>query len=89
MFVRRGQFLHQRIGARHRAAQGPANANVFPPGRRLPEHRIERDQLENIDRLETELGRDPVHSFVANESEMLLPEMHQRQRDALRLCSAG
>ena len=54
----------------------------FLPGRRLPKHRIERDQLENVDRLEPELGRDPGHSFIADETEMFLPQMQQRHRRA-------
>ena len=76
-FRRRGQLVHQLIAASHGAAQCPANANMFPSGRLLPEHRIKSDQLENVDRLETEFRRNPVYAFVADVSEMFLPEMQQ------------
>jgi len=41
----------------------------------LPEHGIEGDDLKKVDRLQVELGRDPIHTFIADEAEMFLPQM--------------
>ena len=46
------------------------------------EHRIERDQFEDVDGLELELGRDPRDGFVRDETEMLLPQVEQGQGGA-------
>src|SRR5260370_24699308 len=51
-------------------------------GALLAKHRIKGGQLENIDRLQVELGRNPLHAFIADESKMLLPKMQQGQRSA-------
>ena len=76
------RFFHHLVAAGHRAAQGAANANVRLSRRRLPKHRIEGDELENVDRLQIEFRRDPAHAFIADESEFLLPQMQQRHRGA-------
>ena len=48
----------------------------------LAKHRIKRDKLENVDRLQAEFCRYPFHSSVADESEVFLPQMQQRHRRA-------
>jgi hypothetical protein len=80
----RAKIFHRAITAGHRATQCPANANVRFPGLLLPEHWIESDELENIDRRQTELGCNPIHSFIVDEFEMFLPQMQQRHRCASR-----
>ena len=68
--------------------KGSGKRECVSAGRLPAEHRIERDQLENIDRLKAEPRRDPVDSFVANKTEVFLPQMQQRQRGAA-FCEAG
>src|SRR5439155_19047721 len=69
------EIFHYAIASRHRAAERAANANVCFAGALLAQHRIKRDQLENVDRLETELGRDPGYGFIVDEIKMFLPKM--------------
>ena len=77
-----GGVLHDPVAAGHGTAQGAANPDVRFAGGRLPKHRIERDQLENVNRLQLELHGDPAHAFVTDETEFLLPQMEQRHRGA-------
>src|SRR4051812_47144224 len=69
-FVRTGEL----------AAQGSANANVRLAGRVPAEHRIKRDELENVDRLKIEPGGDPLDRFIRDVPELLLPEVEQGKR---------
>src|SRR6266516_6958265 len=74
----RAQFFHQLKASGHRATQCAADADMGFARRVLSKHRIEGNKLENIDRLQAELFRDPQYSLVANEPEMFLPQMQQR-----------
>src|SRR5437868_2870723 len=76
------KVLYYLITSSHRATERPANADVCFARAFLAQHRIKRDQLEDVDRLKSELGRDPRHRIVVNQSEMFLPKMQQRQRGA-------
>ena len=48
----------------------------------LPQHRIKGYQFENVDRLQLQLVRNPINPFVADKTEMFLPEMQQWQSRA-------
>ena len=76
---RGAEIFHHLITSSHRATESAANANVHFAGAFLAQHRVEGDQLENIDRLESELGRDPGYGVIIDEIEMFLPKMQQRQ----------
>src|SRR5206468_1401822 len=76
---RGAEIFHDLITSSHRATERAANANVRFAGAFLAQHRVEGDQLENVDRLESELGRDPGHGVIIDEIEMFLPKMQQRQ----------
>ena len=54
-------MIPQFMAAAQCATQSPANLDVVPARRRLPEHGIKRHQFVNIDRLQAELFGDPVH----------------------------
>ena len=81
-FRGRAQIFHHLITSSHRATERATNPDVSFAGAFFAQHRIKRDQLENVDRLKPELGRDPSHRVVVNEIEMFLPKMQQRQRRA-------
>jgi hypothetical protein len=51
-------------------------------GGMLAKHWIKRDHLKNVYWLEAEFIRDPEYGFVADEPEVFLPQMQQRQRRA-------
>ena len=72
------ELFHELITSGHGAAQRPANTNVSFSGGLLAIHRVKRDQLQDVDRLQPEFGRNPIHAFIADESEMFLPQMQQR-----------
>src|SRR5437870_1242952 len=76
---RSAEIFHDLITSSHRATERAANANVRFGCAFLAQHRVEGDQLENVDRLESELGRDPGHGVIIDEIEMFLPKMQQRQ----------
>ena len=78
----RAKVFHHLVTASHRAAECATDANVRFASVFLAQHRIETDQLENVDWLQAELDRDPGDGFVANETEMFLPEMEERKRRA-------
>ena len=78
----RAQIFHHFQSTRHRATERAADPDMRFPGRMLAEHWIKRDHLENIDRLQAELFRDPEDGFVADEPEVFLPQMQQRHRRA-------
>src|SRR6266478_6733583 len=73
----RAQFVHQLKASGHCTTECAAHSDMGLARRVLPKHRVEGDQLENIDRLQAELFRDPQHSLVANEPEKFLPQMQQ------------
>src|SRR5262249_7659130 len=73
-------IFHHAITSGHRATESAADANVRFSSASLAQHRIKRDQLENVDWLEPELLRDPGHSVIVNEAEVFLPKVEQRQR---------
>jgi hypothetical protein len=77
---RSAEIFHYLITTRHRAAERSTNADVRFAGAFLAQHRIKRDQLENVNRLQLELLRDPRHRVIADESKMFLPKVKQRQR---------
>jgi len=62
----------QLIRAGERAAQRAANANLVFALRLLPEHRIKRHQLVNIDRMQLQLLRRPLDRRLRNAAEPLL-----------------
>jgi hypothetical protein len=78
----RAQIFHHFQSTGHRATERAANPDMGLPGRMLSEHWIKRDHLENVDRLEAEFFRDPEDGFVADESEVFLPQMQERHRRA-------
>jgi hypothetical protein len=78
----RAQTFHHFQSTRHRATERAADPDMPFPSRMLAEHRIKRDHLENVDRLEAEFLRDPEDGFVANEPEVFLPQMQERHRRA-------
>src|SRR6266478_8920588 len=77
---RSAEVLHELIASSHRAAQRPADPNVRFTRAFLAQHRIKSDQLEDVDRLQPELGGDPVHRFVPDETITLLPERQEWKR---------
>ena len=74
-FKSRTKIFHQLETAGHRATECAADANVSFASRLLAKHWIKCHQLQNIDRLQAQLFRDPWHRFVADEPEMFLPQM--------------
>src|SRR5262245_490155 len=48
----------------------------------LVEHRVERDQFIDIDRLKTKLGRDPFDRLVGEAAKMFLNRMQNHERCA-------
>src|SRR6478752_6784992 len=52
---------------------------MFVSGWRLAKHRIEGNQLKNVDRFQLKPGRDPGHALVVNVAEVFLPKVQQRQ----------
>src|ERR1700747_3480095 len=81
----RAQIFHYFQSTRHRATERAANPDMLFPGRMLAKHWIERDHLENVDRLQAEFFRDPENGFVADEPEVFLPQMQERHRRASTL----
>ena len=71
----RAQIFHHLITSGHRTTQCSTNTNVRLAAARLLQHRIERNELVNVDRLQSELVRDPWHRVIANKPEMFLPKM--------------
>src|SRR4030081_2495852 len=63
----RAQFFHQLKASGHRAAECAAHSDVSFARRVVSKHWVEGDQLENIDRLQAELFRNPQYSLGANE----------------------
>ena len=55
---------------------------MLPAYRLLAKHWVESDQLQNIDRLESKLRRNPVYPLIVDEAEMFLPQMQQRHGGA-------
>ena len=82
IFAPGADCIHQLVAARHRAGEGAADADVSLPRRGLPEHRVEGDQLQHMDGLDAELGRNPFDRLLRDKAEMLLNEMEQRQSRA-------
>ena len=74
----RAQMFHQLEASGHSATECAADADVGFARRLLSKHRVEGDQLENIDWLQAELFRDSCHGLVADEPEVFLPQMQQR-----------
>src|SRR5262245_25747275 len=79
------QIFHHFQSTRHRATECAADPDVRFPGRTFAKHWIKSDHLENVDRLEAEFFRDPEDGFVADESEVFLPQMQEGQRCAAAL----
>ena len=52
------------------------------PDRLLAEHRVEGDELLDVDRLELELRGDPLDGVARDEALVLLDEVQERQRRA-------
>src|SRR5205085_5386825 len=73
----RAQIFHHLITSSHRATERATNPDVRFAGAFFAQHWIKRDQLENIDRLKSELLRDPGHRVIVKEIEMLVPKMPQ------------
>ena len=63
-------------------AERPANSDVCLAGALLAQHWIKTDQFEDVDRLQTELGRDPTHGVIVDETKMFLPKMEEWKRRA-------
>jgi hypothetical protein len=76
------QVFHQLEASGHGATECTADADVSFARWLLSKHRVEGDQLENIDRWQAELFRDPYYSLVADEPEVFLPQMQQRHGGA-------
>jgi len=74
-----GDFIPEFVAAGHGAGERAANANVAFAGGMAAEHRVEGDQLEDIDGLELELAGNPGNGVVDDDAKMLLPEMQERQ----------
>ena len=72
-----GERIAHLVTSSHRATQGPTNPNMLAAGRLLTKHRVEGDQLEDVNWIESQLGRNPVHPFIADETEVFLPQMEQ------------
>jgi hypothetical protein len=64
--------------ASHGAAERATDADVRLARGFRTKHRVKGDQLENVNRLEAELRGDPDYCFIADETEMFLPQMEQR-----------
>src|SRR5882762_11592668 len=71
----RAQVFHQLKTTGHCATECATDANMSFAGRLLSKHWIEGDELENVNRLQTELFRDPRYGLVADEPEVFLPQM--------------
>ena len=59
-----GDGFLQLIASGHCTGEGAADPDMLPTSRMAAEHRVEGDQLVNIDGLKFELGRDPTDGFV-------------------------
>src|ERR1700679_1004603 len=53
------QVIAERVASGQRAGKRPANLDLDLADRMFAEHRVESHQLENIDRLDFQLRRDP------------------------------
>ena len=76
------EIFHQIIAAGHGAGQGPANADMVFAGGGLAEARVKRDDFEDLDRFEPELGGHPVHGLRLNEPKFMLQKVQERQHRA-------
>src|SRR6266545_3340583 len=72
---RRTQIFHQPITIGHGTTEGAADADMRFSCRLLAKHRIKRNQLEDVDRLQTEFRSNPEHAVVADKSEVFLPQV--------------
>ena len=64
------------------AGERAADFDVPTTDRLLPEHRVKRDHFEHVDRLQLELGGDPLAGVGREVSYILLDEVQQRERGA-------
>jgi hypothetical protein len=64
--------------ASHGAAERATDADVRLARGFLTKHRVKGDQLENVNRLEAQLRRDPDYRVIGDETEVFLPQMKQR-----------
>src|SRR5437764_12141482 len=76
------QMLVKLVRAGERAAQSSAHAQMVLSYRTRLKHRIESDQLIDIDLLQFEFRGDPFHGLARNETELFLDRMEQHQRSA-------
>src|SRR5688572_1872547 len=72
----------QLSGTAERAAQRAADFDHVLACRLLAEHRIERDELVNVDRLQAELLRGPLDGLLREPAEVFLQRVQQHQRRA-------
>src|SRR4030095_10732068 len=80
-----GDGVAQLVGTCKLARQRAAHAEVTRPSGDAPKHRIERNELEDVYRLQLELRCDPLDGLVTDEPEVFLPEMEQwESRRSLR-----
>jgi hypothetical protein len=68
------------VAARQRAGKRAADLDVAAADRLLPEHRIKRHQLVDVDRLQPELLRDPLDGRGRDVALLLLHQVQQRER---------
>ncbi len=79
---RLAERLHQLIAACHGTRKRAADTDMILARCHLAETWIEGHHLQHLDRLQAQLRRDPVDNLIADEAELMLHEMQQRQHGA-------
>jgi hypothetical protein len=69
------EYVQQFVTTRHRARECPADADVMFSGRFPTKHRIERHQLQNVDRLKIKFRGDPGDGLVFDIAVMFLDQV--------------
>jgi len=70
------------ITARHGTRESSTDADNGLAWCLLAKPGIEGDEFEDIDRFQGELAGDPVYAAIVDETEVILPEVEQRERGA-------
>ena len=76
------EVIAQFVSTAEGAGEGAADADMDLAHGMLPEPGVEGDEFEDVDRLERELGRDPLDALGRDVAEGFLPQVQQRQRGA-------
>ena len=71
-----------RTGTTQGAGQGPANPDVSFAPRGLPKHRVEGNELLNVDRLQIQLFGNPDTGLVRDRAKLVLNEMNDHESGA-------